>query len=339
MKKMLALILAMAMMVCMLAGCGTKSGTADDNTQQSAADPAGEDADGTGDDTADPEEGKNIKIGMTAVMYALPFFQNVANGLKDSLREGDELVVYDFQADVSTMVSNMEDIVTKQFDVMVYDGFDQDAIQAPLAQAADAGVICFNYDFPASSENTVSSIVSDDYGLGYQAGQYFAKMFHEEGKFGMYLSSDSATASSEYQRALGFEEAIAEYPNMEIVVNLYPTTNSSDDAMSAMEAALQAHPDLDGFFSANEWVTIGAVQAIKSASLEVPIVAVDVSETLLGYLQEGAVVACEDQQAYLFGQMIAETIYAYLDGEAVDEQVLVPIKIVDQTNMSEYISE
>ena len=141
MKKMLALILAMAMMVCMLAGCGTKSETAGDNTQQSAADPAGEETDGKGDDTADPEKGKNIKIGMTAVMYALPFFQNVANGLKDSLREGDELVVYDFQADVSTMVSNMEDIVTKQFDVMVYDGFDQDAIQAPLAQAADAGVI------------------------------------------------------------------------------------------------------------------------------------------------------------------------------------------------------
>lgn len=313
MKKLIATLLALSMILCIFTACGKKPD--------------------------DGQDDSHVRIGMTTVMYSLPFFQNVAKGLEDNLREGDSLTVYDFQADVGTMVSNMEDIVTKEFDVMLYDGFDQDAIQGPLALAAEAGITCFNYDFPASSDNTVCSIVSDDYGLGYEAGQYFAKMFNETGKFGMYLSSDSATASSEYQRALGFEEAIAEYPNMEITVNLYPATNSSEDAMSAMEAALQANPDLTGFFSANEWVTIGAVQAIQAANMEVPIVAVDVSDTLLGYLQNGDVVACLDQQAYLFGQIIAETIYAHLDGETLDDTVLVPIKVVDKDNMAEYIQE
>ena len=333
MKKIIAIILACVMACGLITACGSSSSSASDTAQKSeAAAPAAEEKSETAE-----AEGENLKIGMTAILYSLPFFQSVAKGVEDSLREGDTLTVYDFQADVSTMVSNMEDIIAKQCDVMIYDGFDQDAIKAPLEQAKEAGVVCFNYDFPASSDNTVSSIVSDDYGLGYEAGQYLAKLFNEKGTFGEVFSADSVTTSSEYARAKGFEDAIAEYPEMEIVVNIYPTANASDAAMDAMASALQAHPDLDGFFSISEWATIGVVQAADAAEKELAIVAVDVSETLLGYLKDGKIVACEDQQAYVFGQMIAQTMYDYLDGKEVESTVTVPIKIVDKDNMDEYL--
>lgn len=332
MKKLIALILVVSLTAAMFAGCGNSSSSGSSASSATATEQKEE-------ATASETESKNIRIGMTTIMSTISYFVNAVQGVKDSLHDGDTVEVFDFTADVDKMVTNMEDIVTQDYDVMVYTAFSQDAIEAPLADAKEAGVVCINYDMADSKSEehgAITAVFPNDYQIGYQAGEYLAKINDGKGKYGIYLSPETATSDSEYARDQGFMDALSQYPDMSIEVNLFPTSTTPEDAMAAMDAALQAHPDLDGFFSVTEWVTTGVVQSCKTNDMKIDVVTVDVNDTLLGYLKDGYVCACIDLNAYGMGQTIAQCIYDYLDGKTLEATVDVPTVFVTEENMADY---
>lgn len=80
-------------------------------------------------------------------------------------------------------------------------------------------------------------------------------------------------------RANGFKDAIAEYPDIKIVEEqeIQPGT---DTALPVAENILQAYPDLAGMFALNDPSALGCVAAVESANLldQVQIVGVDGSD-------------------------------------------------------------
>ena len=73
--------------------------------------------------------------------------------------------------------------------------------------------------------------------------------------------SGSLTATDHVERIKGFKDALAQYPEMQIVFE-QPDNDILEDAVTLTENALQAHPNIKGLFGSNASNPIGAARAV-----------------------------------------------------------------------------
>jgi len=105
----------------------------------------------------------------------------------------------------------------------------------------------------------LSYIGSDNVEGGRIAGRALAEKLGGQGK--VYIQNTNPGVSTTEQRGEGFMEAIAEFPDMELVGMDY----NLDDANTSAEqtsAVLQREPELAGIFGVNVFSAIGAWVAL-----------------------------------------------------------------------------
>ena len=71
-----------------------------------------------------------------------------------------------------------------------------------------------------------------------------------------FLEGQPGTSAAR-ERGRGFEEAIKEYPGIEVVAR-QPADFDRTKGMDVMSNMLQAHPDIGGVFAANDEMALGA---------------------------------------------------------------------------------
>jgi ribose transport system substrate-binding protein len=78
----------------------------------------------------------------------------------------------------------------------------------------------------------------------------------------------------EVERSLGVDRALANYSNVEMVAK--QTGNwSRGGTTEVIEALLTANPDVSGVFCQNDDMGVGAIAALRSRDMEVPVAAID----------------------------------------------------------------
>jgi ribose transport system substrate-binding protein len=171
---------------------------------------------------------------------------------------------------------------------------DVEQMVAPLQDAVDAGMKVITVDTYLGDGDYVngpvtfplSYIGSDNVEGGRIAGRAIADALGGKGK--VYIQNTNQGVSSVDARSKGFREAIAEYPDMEVVDEEW----CSDDANIAQEqtaAVLAAHPDLAGIFAVNVFSAQGAGNAVVNAGLggHVQVAAYDATKDNIELLNKG----------------------------------------------------
>lgn len=346
MKKFVIALLVVILAFSVFACAGTETPD-EDVTQESAAQ-----GDAAQDEVADPEttekttgenfwevEGSGRTIGLTIISFASGAWSDLADSCEKYTRPGDKLVALSFDEDSEELTRIMEDMVTKQYDAIAFTAHDPDAVMGPMEQAADAGIPLFNIDSPAEDKDAIVTYIgTDNYQAGFDCGEMLAKAINYEGKIAQWSSSDTSVAVALYDRSKGFEDAIAQYEGIEIVAK--PETTwpwNVDNAMSSVEAMLQANPNIDGFFVPADILLDGVVQAFENANIENPnIVSISTREKY-PLIENGSIYGIIDVQYDLVGKTIMESIYKYYDGETLDATIYSPAIAVTRENISEFI--
>lgn len=139
---------------------------------------------------------------------------------------------------------------------------------APLTQvveevyAADIPVIMI--DRKTASERYTAYVGADNYEIGKTAGDYIASKFNGKGKvIELRLPADISPA---FERNRGFRDALANYPNLEIVQDLEITTYpiSIDEGLPPM---LEQFPQVDIIFSHTDLIAERAHEIAGQAGL------------------------------------------------------------------------
>lgn len=216
------------------------------------------------------DDGK-LKIGMSFQELNNPYFVTMQQAFEEAAKSlGAEIVITDARHDVAKQISDVEDMLQQNIDILLLNPTDSVGIQSAVIDAKEAGVVTVAID--AQAEGPIDSFVgSKNYDAGVMAGEALAKALGGKGEVAIL---DGIPVVPILERVRGFEDAMKNYPDIKIVTK----QNGQQDraiALNVTENILQSAPELDGIFSVNDGGSMGALAAIEASGRDVKLVSVD----------------------------------------------------------------
>ena len=291
MKKALSILLCLAMIMALLAGCGAEKA------------PTAESSD-------------SYKVALITMDSIDQHWITLKEGAEKAAAElGVELT---FMApntkDDALQIEQVNNAVSAGNQAIIVAANGPDAISSALNEAVAAGVKIVYVDSPANvaAEATFST---DNEAAGKTAGEtMLAELTAQgitEGKIGI-VNVNAATASC-VSRETGFRAAF-EGTAFELLETQY---GEGDAAKSQSIAENYITQGVVGIFGANEGSTNGAGNAVKAAGSSVICVGFDKSDAILGLIEDGYILATMAQNPDVMGYEGVKAAVAALKGESL----------------------
>lgn len=310
MKKIVALLLVLAMTLA-LAACGqtpaeTTAAAAANETTQAAA-----------------ENGeKTYKVGIS--MFVMDAGMTALSGLmKETLEQADiPIEVFITSADSSTDKQNadVEDLVTKGCDLIWIQGFDRDAIVSSLESAYDAGVKLALGAVANSDSYTYRYCNASEEQTGYMQADWFIENYLKKNpdktyKIAMCNGTMSTASGAGRRNGVVWGLEASGCSNYEIVVeqdNNYIT----ETAQAWAESLMTSHPEVDVIFCGNDDMAMGVANAIDAVGRtgEIVVLGTDGQDVGLSLMQEGKMAATVRMNVMEIGVAMADSMIQCLKG-------------------------
>ena len=141
-------------------------------------------------------------------------------------------------------------------------------------------------------------------------------------------------------RSKGFNEVMDANPDMEIVACQVADFDRAK-AMSVMENILQANPEIDGLYAANDEMLLGALEAIEAAGRTDKIVkcGCDALDETMDDIRNGSVEGTIAEPPFFLGKAIVEAAYKYLQGETPEKTVILDNQLVTKDNVDSIVTK
>ena len=292
MKKALSILLCLAMLMSLMAGCS--SGTK-------------------------PAEANSSETYKVALITMDSIDQHWI-----TLKEGAEKAAAELGVDLTFMAPNTKDdalqieqvnnAVSAGNKAIIVAANGPDAISSALKEAEAAGVKIIYVDSPANVE-AEATFSTDNTAAGKTAGETMLDALTEKGvtsgKIGI-VNVNAATASC-VARENGFRSAF-EGTGFELLETQY---GEGDAAKSQSIAENYITPGVVGIFGCNEGSTNGAGNAVKAAGADVVCVGFDKSDAILGLIDDGYILATMAQNPDVMGYEGVKAAVAALKGESL----------------------
>lgn len=282
--------------------------------------------------TAQAEE--NYTIGFAVSTLANDFFVEMKDAAEAKAKEmGIDLVVLDAQDDTDTQATQVEDLITKEVDLIILNPVDSDGIGISTMEANEAGIPVITVTRPSNSGDVVQHLDIDNKEAGALDAEQLIKDLEGKGKVAILEGISGAPSAVDRQE--GFVEKIeADAPDIEVVASL--TANySRDEAANVTEDILQANPELDAIYAHNDEMALGAARTVAAAGRadEIKIYGIDATADAIEALKSGEMAATVQQQPDLQIETALENAVKVLDGEEVDALVNIPLKLLTKADV------
>jgi ribose transport system substrate-binding protein len=176
-----------------------------------------------------------------------------------------EIVYADAQQDNAKQVADVENFLRQKIDLLIISPNEAKPLTAVVKRAYDAKIPVVVLDRDIEGDSYTAFIGADNRAIGRAAGEYADSILGGHGDIIEIKGLPGSTPARD--RSDGFREAIARSPGIHIIHD--PVANwLREEAMTQMEAALQAHPKIDLVFGHNDPMAIGAYLAAKAKGRE-----------------------------------------------------------------------
>ena len=280
-------------------------------------------------------DGGGQRIGLSISTLNNPFFVSLRDGAQQAADEaGVELIVSDAQNDAATQQDDVQNFVTQQVDAILVNPVDSEAVVPAVQAANQADIPVIALDRGASGGEIATLIASDNVEGGGLAGEELIELV---GSGPVAQLEGIPGASPTRDRGQGFEEAINAQDAVELVASQTANFDRAE-GLNVTENILQSNPEIKGIFAQNDEMALGAVRALGNrAGTDVKIVGFDAVEEALKAIQDGKMNATVAQQPDRIGSLGVENAMKVIEGESVDENIPVPVKLVTEENVSEFL--
>lgn len=299
MKKLLAVLLAVAMMATLLVSCGgdteTSSGTSG-------------------------ETGENIMVYLITMDQMDQHWVNVDAGCQKAVEELGNITYKWVAPDVKDDAKQIECVnnaVADGADVILVAANGPTAITSALQEAVDAGVKIIYVDSAADLE-AEQTLATDNKAAGKTAGEEMIKALKEKGvtsgSIGI-INVNAATAST-VAREEGFRSAFegTDYTILETQYGEGAADKSKEIASNYITQGVV------GIFGANEGSTAGAGNAIKEDGNKVVGVGFDKSDAIITLIKDGALLCTMAQNPDVMGYEGMKSAVKVMNGETITEK-------------------
>ncbi|MFV0606494.1 MAG: ABC transporter substrate-binding protein [Niabella sp.] len=270
-----------------------------------------------------------IKVGVSFQEMNNEYFVVMNEALQEAVNSiGGELYVTDAAHDVVKQFNDVEDLVSRDIDILILNPTDTEGVRNAVEYAKKAGVVVVSVD--AQAAGPLDAFVgSKNYDAGLLSCTALAKEIGEKGDVAIL---DGIPVVPILERVRGCKDAFAKYPDIKLV----DTQNGKQErtiAMGVTENMLQSNPNLKGIFSVNDGGAMGVLAAIEASGRDVTLTSVDGSPEAIDAILEGTAFKAtaaqypRDQVRIGFGVALAKHW-----GATVPEVVPVDVKLIDASN-------
>ncbi len=178
-------------------------------------------------------------------------------------KEISEVLVTDAGFNPGKQVADIEDLISKNVNLILYWPVDEKAIQPALEKAVVKGIPTVNTGGGFTySPGTVANAFIDQVVLGDMVARQLFKDMRGKGKIVAMLPIAGTTAAVDQLAAL--RTAMKEFSQIELLSAEYGDWNRAK-AKQITENLLQRHPRIDGVFSPAGQMSIGVAEAFEEA--------------------------------------------------------------------------
>ena len=284
-------------------------------------------------------DSNQMKIGATYMTMNNDFYQTLNAELeKKTNQQGSRLYVRDSELDEKKQSQQIAYFIKEKVDVIVINPVKSDspAIIGALNKAKKAGIRIIVVDAPMSKQVAVdTTIVSDN----YQAGVLIAKDMMSRLSEANILLLEHQNAISAMDRLQGFLDTIKGHPGYRIVSQL-ETLGQTEESMPQVKNALDNGLEFNVVMALNDRAAIGALAAIKDQGVaeKIYIYGVDGSPDIKNFLANtNDIQGTVAQSPIQMGRKVAEVIELLREEKSCDRQYLIPVRLINKDNISEYI--
>ena len=343
MKKVLSVILALALVCVAFAACGssetssTSSAAGESSASQESS--VDESSESSSEDSSEDPAGEVKKIGILAPAVTHGWVAGVAYHAEQRCEElkaaGEIEYKYFTSSNAEEMTSQLDDLKSWGAEAII--AYPQwEGMEVPIQQAIDEGIVVVNFDIEIAADG-VYRVSGDNESMGVEGAKYIVDKI---GTTGTVVVLDVPTSGSVAElRKKGFTETMAEIaPDMEIVE--YATKFTREDGLADFADILTSMDHIDAVFSMDDETSIGVLQAISEANrTDIKVV------TGGGGCQEYFNMMPENEEIWIESSLYSplmvrdavDMAISVLNGEEVDPVLIIPTTVVDRDNCAEYI--
>lgn len=272
---------------------------------------------------------------------AVPFFDDCNTGAQaaaDAAGVGYQWVVPQ-NTQGATQVKIMEDLIARHVSGIAISVNEPKSVEGVIKQAMDAGIKVVTFDSDSANSGRSMYIGTINKQAGVTMGNSMAEKLGGKGK--VAIITGQLGASNLNERIDGVKEALAAYPDIEIVA----TEGTEDDlakAVSVTEAILRGNPDLAGIFGMSQvgGPAVAKVLAQQEFADRKGAVAVfafdDLPDTIQG-VKDGYINGIMVQRPVTMGKLAVEHLVAQIKGEETESQdVDTGVTVVNADNLDSY---
>lgn len=270
-------------------------------------------------------------------------------GARASEVDGVKIQVEDAQADISKQLNQVNNFIAANVDAIIVTLADTSAAPGISDAAAKAGIplvyLNLEPDNVAKLPEKQAYVGSRETDAGRLAGEAACSLLKEKGKAGdaqAYILMGDLAHQASRDRTSSFKQALTSGDCKAVTIaDEQSAAWTRTTAMDMTTNWITAGRPIDVVFANNDEMAIGAVQALKAASVsmdDVIVIGIDATPDGLASMAAGDLDATVFQNARGQSTSALDAAVALIRGTPVDKQVMVPFELVTRKNMTDYAS-
>ena len=214
-------------------------------------------------------------------------------------------------SDGSEQVRVVDDVVARGVDAIAISCDDPTACIDPINRAVNAGIPVMTWDADSPQSKRFTFMGLDNIKAGHAGASMLVQAMGTQGKVAILTGVPGADNLEE--RIRGFREGLASYPNIQIIATVV-TNDDINLGVQAVEDAMQAHPDIKGWYFAGMWPLFadrGSMPRWEDAALHhgMKTIAFDALPVELELLRDGYLSGLLDQKNWFWGYEAVQILY------------------------------
>ena len=280
-----------------------------------------------------------LKVGFSQNISNSPWRLAENKSMADSATAaGDTLVMTDAGGQDAKQVSDIQSLISQKVDVLVIAPLTETGEVSAILAAKKACIPVFLVDRDADhslakpGQDYITFVGSDFVKQAQLVAATLIKATNGKAKIIELEGTSGATPA--ILRKQGFDDAIKSYPGMQIVAS-QDANFDRDTARQKMQTLLQAHPDVNVVYCANDEECQGAIAALKAAGKvpgkDVLVGSIDGETAGLQSIIAGEQLVSVTSNPRL-GALTFQAMSDYASGKSVPTWVVQPDKVYTKDN-------
>ena len=280
----------------------------------------------------------DIYIPLISKGFQHQFWQAVKQGSEQAAADYKVRITFEgpeSESQVDKQVEMLQTALDKKPQALGIAALDSKAVIPQLEKAKAANIPVVGFDSGVDSDIPVTTAATDNIAAAGEAADRMAQMIGDSGEVALVVHDQTSRTGTD--RRDGFVQRMKDkHPNVQIVDIQYgggDQLKSTDLAKSMM----QAHPNLKGFFGANEGSIIGVLNAVKELNKtgKLVVIGYDSGKQQIDAIKSGAEAGAITQNPIGIGYKAVEAAVKAIKGEQLPKTIDTGYYWYDKSNIDD----